>query len=164
MNKAEVKKLVDAMDWAAVWRRLDRAEKVATGIMGYPDDPRREEAAKILEIVARVRRAHKHGWSVPAGLMEQLHQLSDAANDKITRPLIEQAAKTRAGFADRTAPINQQRHDEAKEKQAAWQSTAVEIWDRHPEWSKTDVARRIARETGGNVDTIRRKLARPSRL
>lgn len=162
MNEAETKKLVDGLDWMTIWPRVDHAEKIATGIMGYPNDPRREEAAKILEIVERVRQARKRGWSVPAGEIERLRRLSDAANDKIMRPLIEQAAKTRAGFADRTAPVNLKRHLDAEAQHSVWQSEADKIWNRRPELSKTAVAALVAEKHGGKLDTIRRKLARPS--
>ena len=110
MNEAEAKKLVDAMGWATIWPRLDHAERMADTILQIADDPRRGEAVKILEIVARVRRAYKHGWSVPAGEMEQLRLLSDAADKKATGPLVSHGAAMRGPrkgrILSRTAAID----------------------------------------------------------
>src|SRR3546814_12768413 len=115
------------MGWAAVWRRLDHSERRADTILQIADDPRRGEAAKILEIVARVRRAYKHGWSVPAGEMVQLRLLSDAADKKATGPLIEEAGTRRARWQPAADAAHRQRHEEAGEERAARPAAAGQI-------------------------------------
>lgn len=96
-TETDVKRLAEGLDWITASARLDAAERVARGILTAPADPRRNEASTILGIVDRVRRAHRRGWPVPAGDMEQLRILSDAANTKIIRPLLERGIAFRDG-------------------------------------------------------------------
>jgi hypothetical protein len=41
------------------------------------------------------------------------------------------------------------------------QLEAEKIWRKHPAWSKSDVARKIKKDHGGNFDTIRRSIHKP---
>lgn len=158
MNSDKKRALTERIGWISVWPRLDHVEKVANGILAYPDDPRRDDAKTMIEIVGRVRRAYKRGEPVDVSEMEQLYRLSNASNARVTGPLIKEASKRRAGFRSIAERINQERHNDASATHAAWQSAADEIWTRHPEWTKTAVAVQIAKDRGGKVNTIRRKI------
>ena len=48
---------------------------------------------------------------------------------------------------------------QAEAKHSIWQKAADEIWNRKPNWTKTNVAKEIAK-TGGNYHTIRRRIER----
>lgn len=158
MNEDEARRLVDGLDWLSVWSRLEHAETVARGILDAPDDPRRDEAAQIIGVIARVWRAYERGWNVPAGEMESLRRLSDAANAKITGPLIDESLKRRDRFVDAVRPHNERTRQAAEAQRAEWQSAADEIWTRHPDWTATAVAKQIAKRHGGKADTIRRRI------
>ena len=163
MEETEARTLANGLDWLATLSRLESVEYVARDILDAPNDPRRNEATEILKIADRVRRAFKRGWTVPAGEMLQLGQLTASANIKVIAPLVEESTKRRAGFQRVAAPANYRRHSDAEAQHAAWRRAADSIWARHPDWSASAVAGRIAREQGGNANTIRRKLSRPSK-
>jgi hypothetical protein len=156
MNEAEAKKLVDGLDWIAVWRRLDHAEKVAAGIADHPASHLcREEATKILEIVARVRRAYKRGCAVPAGEMEQLRLLSDTANTKITGPLIERGAKVAAGAREGHEAV----HGTAEEKAARWRAMADDYRKALAAgYNKTGARSLVAEKHGVSAKTVQRAV------
>jgi hypothetical protein len=50
------------------------------------------------------------------------------------------------------------RHIAAETQHAEWQCLANRIVAEHPDWDKKRVAIKIAKETGGNFNTIRRKI------
>ena len=163
MNEEKIKRFCAKLDWTVALGRLEAVERISRGILDYPEDPRLIEAVKILEIVDRVRRAYLRGRNVPYSEMIQIERLARAANDKVLKPFVEVEVKRRTQFVEATAPANERRHREAESVRAAWQSQANDIWERHPNWPARAVAIQIAKETGGNPDTIRRKLSRPSK-
>lgn len=165
LNESEARDLFDRLGAMAVRARLDHAAKISNGILEYPDDPRRNDATKILECTAQIRRALERGNGLSiAGQMEQLHRLCAASNDKITRPLIEHAVKVKAPFIERANAENSQRHNKAEIEREKWQQQANKIWNVHPTWRKTRVAEKIVKDNpdaNWNSDLIRRKLAKP---
>jgi hypothetical protein len=50
------------------------------------------------------------------------------------------------------------RRVKAKLTKEAWQAEAEKIWRKHPKWSSSQVAKEIVKQSGGNVDTIRKSI------
>jgi hypothetical protein len=48
--------------------------------------------------------------------------------------------------------------EEAAQRHVAWRRQAVEIWERHPTWSASEVARLIAKDAGCSFQTVRQKI------
>jgi hypothetical protein len=59
-----------------------------------------------------------------------------------------------------TRCANKIRQDEAISRLETWQSMADQAWAANMHLSKTDVAKHIALQVGGNPGTIRRKIRR----
>ncbi|HVO66704.1 MAG TPA: hypothetical protein VMT12_09485 [Syntrophales bacterium] len=53
------------------------------------------------------------------------------------------------------------KREEARIKHKGWQEKADVIWIMHPNWNKSDVARRIAKEDDEKWGTIRRRISKP---
>ncbi len=49
---------------------------------------------------------------------------------------------------------------EVKRQGVLLQARADSIWARNPAWSRTEVARHIGKESGGNIDTIRKRIVK----
>ena len=47
---------------------------------------------------------------------------------------------------------------EGKGERAKLQARADAMWASNPAWSRTEVARYIGKESGGNIDTIRKRI------
>jgi hypothetical protein len=56
---------------------------------------------------------------------------------------------------------NTERTNKARKKAASWQAKADEVWKRNPTFSNQRVAELIA--NGANIDTVRRKIHKPSK-
>ncbi|MEQ8507315.1 MAG: hypothetical protein RIB80_18490 [Rhodospirillales bacterium] len=152
--------IINNLNWLSYLPRLVRIEKTARWILEQPDDSRHEIAREILKTAAQVRRDHKHGWDT-SNFVDTLNQLCGRADAEIFAPYVKESAKRRERFRDQVAePRNKQARAEGNARRAEWQSAADEIWSRHPEWTASDVARRIAKDRGGDWNTIRRRIAR----
>ena len=95
--------------------------------------------------------ATAQGWSLPAAW------LSGQSNEAEAR---------RAGAAGTPSPREQQRA-RTQERYLAWQTEADRLWEENPNLSKSDVARRIARNDaisgGKDHHTIRKHIAKSGR-
>lgn len=54
------------------------------------------------------------------------------------------------------------RREKAEPEHSLWQAEAEKIWMEHPTWSKIRVATKISKTTGGNPNTIRRIIQKPT--
>ena len=154
------REIINNLNWLSFLRRLVRIESTANWILKQPGDPRHEIAGDILKASAQVRRAHERGWDT-SNFVDTLNQLCGRADAEIFAPYVKESAKRRERFRDQVAePRNKQARAEGNARRAEWQSAADEIWSRHPEWTASDVARRIAKDRGGDWNTIRRRIAR----
>ncbi len=160
MDDTEARNLVQGLDWMVVMARIEDMEKAANGILGCADDPRQDEARKIVDLITSVRRIYQRGWPPPAGTMDQLYMLCRVANMRVLEPSLAYAEKTQGRFREAAMDKNKQRKNEGDQRKAQWQADANKIWGRHPDWSKNAVATRIAATTGENANTIRRKITR----
>tara|TARA_R110002110_G_scaffold376568_1_gene586440 strand:- start:12556 stop:13089 length:534 start_codon:yes stop_codon:yes gene_type:complete len=129
MNESDAGDFVERLGAMTVRARLDHSEKIARGILDYPDDPRGTDAEKILESVERARRALKRGWSV-AGEMENLRRLSDAANWKIIGPHVKRGVKMIAGARSANAVSRLSATDKSNEIRDWYRAEAEKLLKR----------------------------------
>jgi len=54
------------------------------------------------------------------------------------------------------------RVEKATSMHKVWQDEADTIWKNHPEWGKSEVARRLVKKFGGSLHTYRQNIKKPS--
>ena len=135
-----------------------------------------QEVKKIRAMIERLK-------GLPAGTPALLAELKDEAlwlshginehrfelrekhifEKKITpfAPLIEIAGEVINGGKDGGKKSGKVRLEKSKTIKQARQREAEKIWRKHPEWSKSDIAREITKRIGGNVHTIRKSIQKP---
>ena len=74
-------------------------------------------------------------------------------------PLIEIAGEVINGGRDGGKKSGKARREKSKKRN--WQEEAEKIWRKRPAWNKSEVARKIKEDHGGNFDTIRKTIQKP---
>ena len=77
-------------------------------------------------------------------------------------PDVERGQSTVAGGKRGGKLSGKKRREQAKPAHDLWQAAAEKIWMEHPTWSKIRVATKISKTTGGNPNTIRRIIQKPT--
>ncbi len=130
---------------------LDQDQNFAN--LSERDQSRVFAARDVLIAVRKVRRCRKRG-DVEGALnyiryIEQDPDLLDHAR---------RGAKVGEGASAGGVATASANRPETEAKINGWRQLATQYWGKHPEWSASGVGRYIARETGGNPDTIRRRI------
>jgi hypothetical protein len=98
-----------------------------------------------------------------SAVVDMISALHWAANLQIepVMPLIQLSEQVVAGGrsgGQKSAKIRGEKATTIKQEN---QKRALKIWKKHPAWTNSDVARKIQKDHGGNVDTIRKSIQKP---
>jgi len=151
-----IDKIIGNLDWIVVQARLAHCREIADGILNYPDDPRRDDAEKILETIAQIRRARKRGRTITAQ-MEQLRRLTEAANWKILGPHLNRSAKILDSAERGHEAVYGTDEEKAENWQAIYSDYLAALSNGH---NKTGAYSVVAEQHGISTKTVQRAVKR----